>query len=226
MSNLNWIAVFTILSSFLFAERTSAQVKKKTAGVSFSAIALSNIPEESLYVRDGKKFLPLEVGKSKRSIPYKFIHAKSFEIYTENDDPEIPYKLVGEAPFKAGAKVMLYFLRQADPKDTDTLPITVFGVDDSSSKFPKSSFRFINFTKIPLVVEFNKKKVLMQPHDTEIAKLTMNKAGAWMPFIVKNRQGKIFGGTRLFSHSENREMVLIFPPKKGSKRLDIRFFSD
>lgn len=226
MTTNNWFAIFTILSSFLLTEITVAQAKKKTTEVSFSTIALSNLPEENLYVRDGKKFLPLEIGKSKRSKPYKFIHAKSFEIYTENDDPEIPYKLMGKAPFKAGAKVMLYFLRLNDPKDLDALAITVFGVDDSRTKFPKSSFRFINFTNIPLVVEFNKKKTLMAPNSNNIAKLTMTKAGAWTPFIVKNRQGKIFGGTRLFSHSENREMVLIFPPKKGSKRLDIRFFSD
>jgi hypothetical protein len=54
----------------------------------------------------------------------------------------------------------------------------------------------------------------------------LTEAGGFTPFIVKDGEGKVLGGTRLFSHAASREMVLIFPPKKGKKRLDIRYFSD
>jgi len=50
--------------------------------------------------------------------------------------------------------------------------------------------------------------------------------GGFTPFIVKDIEERTLGGTRLFSHAASREMVLIFPPKKGKKRLDIRYFSD
>ena len=51
-------------------------------------------------------------------------------------------------------------------------------------------------------------------------------AGGFTSFIVKDIEERALGGTRLFSHAASREMVLIFPPKKGQKRLDIRYFSD
>jgi hypothetical protein len=51
-------------------------------------------------------------------------------------------------------------------------------------------------------------------------------AGGFTSFIVKDMEERTLGGTRLFSHATSREMVLVFPPKKGQKRLDIRYFSD
>jgi hypothetical protein len=54
----------------------------------------------------------------------------------------------------------------------------------------------------------------------------LTEAGGFTPFIVKGIEERTLGGTRLFSHAASREMVLIFPPKKGKIRLDIRCFSD
>jgi len=54
----------------------------------------------------------------------------------------------------------------------------------------------------------------------------LTEVGGFTPFIVKDIEERTLGGTRLFSHAASREMVLIFPPKKGQKRLDIRYFSD
>jgi len=54
----------------------------------------------------------------------------------------------------------------------------------------------------------------------------LTEAGGFNPFIVKDIEERTLGGTRLFSNAASREMVLIFSPKKGQKRLDIRYFSD
>jgi hypothetical protein len=66
----------------------------------------------------------------------------------------------------------------------------------------------------------------MKPGASMVRKLNLTEAGSFTPFLVKDGEGKVLGGTRLFSHAASRKMVLIFPPKKGQKRLDIRYFSD
>lgn len=77
------------------------------------------------------------------------------------------------------------------------MPLIFYGIDGLQFSFPDSSFRFINFINGPLT-----------------------------PFIVRKAKGKVVAGTRLFHHSENRERVLIFPPKEARKALDVRYFSD
>ena len=80
--------------------------------------------------------------------------------------------------------------------------------------------------RVPLVIEFNKKRFRVKPGKPTVKKLNLSKAGGFTPFVVRDTKGKVLGGTRLFSHATNRKMVLIFPPKKGKKRMDIRYFSD
>jgi hypothetical protein len=121
---------------------------------------------------------------------------------------------------------MLYFLRESGSNKEGTRPLGLFGIDDSEAAFPDSSFRFINFINAPLLLEFNKKRFGLKPGQSEVHRLNLTEAGSFTSFLVKDIQGKVLGGTRLFSHAASREMVLIFPPKQGKKRLDIRYFSD
>ena len=104
--------------------------------------------------------------------------------------------------------------------------LKLYGIDDSQTVFPDSSYRFINFAPVPLVVDFNKKRFAVKPGQADSSKVKPVQRRSIHPFCGQNSKGKVLGGTRLFSHATNREMVLIFPPKKGSKRMDIRFFSD
>lgn len=208
------------------ADPEVAQEEDKEMRVSFTAIALTQIPYEKVYYRNGEDFIEIKWRNGMRTFPYPLSKAKAFEVFIEHNDPENPYKLVGKAPLVAGTNKMLYFFAENGAEQEGKLPIRLYGIDDSESAFPESSYRFINFIGMPLVIDFNKKRFLVKPNKPTVKKVNLSKLGAFTPFVVRDTKGKILGGTRLFSHATNREMVLIFRPKKGSKRLDIRYFSD
>jgi len=208
-------------------EQQADEQEKEPKGIVFTAISLSNLPYENIYYRNGEDFIKIEWRNGRRSKPYSLSKAKLLEVFIDHDDPEKPYLLIGRAALVAGTQTMLYFFGENGSKKEGALPVTLYGIDDSQTIFPDSSYRFINFVKVPLVVDFDKKKrFLIKPGKPIVHKLKLSKGGEFTPFLLRNTKGKVLGGTRLFSHATNREMVLIFPPKKGSKRMDIRFFSD
>ena len=208
-------------------EQQADEQEEEPKGIVFTAISLSNLPYESIYYRNGEDFIKIEWRNGSRSKPYSLSKAKLLEVFIDHDDPENPYRLVGRAALVAGTQTMLYFFGENGSKKEGALPVSLYGIDDSESAFPESSYRFINFVKVPLVVYFDKKKrFLIKPGKPVVHKLNLSKGGEFTPFVLRDTKGKVLGGTRLFSHATNREMVLIFPPKKGSKRMDIRFFSD
>jgi hypothetical protein len=208
------------------ADSSDSREPKPYTGKAFTAIALSKIPYENLYYRNGTKFIEIIWRNGRRSFPYPLSKAKALELFIEHDDPEQPYLLVGKASLVPNTQKMLYFVGLNGSKQEGQLPLKLYGIDDSQSAFPDSSYRFINFASVPLVVDFNKKRFAVKPGQPKVQKVSLSEAGEFTPFVVRTSKGKVLGGTRLFSHATNREMVLIFPPKKDSKRMDIRFFSD
>jgi hypothetical protein len=215
------LAAFTFFSGISSAEEPS-----KRGGVSFTVLPLSSLPYENLYYRNGKTITPIEIRKGKRSMSYPLSSAEFIELFTDHEDPELRYRLIGKAPLLTGTSRILYFLRETGSNKEGARPLGLFGIDDSKATFPDSSFRFINFINAPLSIEFNKKQFDMKPGQSKVHKLNLTEAGSFTPFIVKDMEERTLGGTRLFSHAASREMVLIFPAKKGKKRLDIRYFSD
>jgi hypothetical protein len=173
-----------------------------------------------------KKITKIEVQSSKRSKPYALSSAEFLELFTDHEDPELKYRLIGKAPLVTGSSKMLYFFKEIGSNDAGKLPVALFGLDDSELTFPNSSFRFINFINAPLLIEFDNERFGMKPGQSKISKLDLPAGGEFTSFIVKDIEERTLGGTRLFSHAASREMVLIFPPKEGKKRLDIRYFSD
>ena len=218
--------LLALVAAVFLAGISSAKEPNIRGRVTFTVIPLSSLPYEKLYYRNGAELIQLEVRKGRRSEPYALNADDFFELYTDHTDPEERYRLICRAPFVAGTRKMLYFLRKTGSSRPGALPVALFGVDDSELTFPDSSFRFINFINAPLGIEFNKKRFGIKPGQSTVRKLELPEEGSFNPFIVKDMNGKILGGTRLFSHASNREMVLIFPPQQGKKRLDIRYFSD
>jgi hypothetical protein len=232
MISLQFIVRLTALACLISGDLCYAQEgpggdqPKPYKGKAFTAIALSEIPYENLYYRNGTKFIEIIWKKGRRSDPYPLSEATSLELFIDHDDPKKPYLLVGKASLVPGTKKMLYFVGQNSSDKEGQLPLKLYGIDDSLTAFPDSSYRFINFAPVPLVVDFNKKRFAVKPGQPKVQKVSLSEAGEFTPFVVRTSKGKVLGGTRLFSHASNREMVLIFPPKKDSKRMDIRFFSD
>lgn len=203
-----------------------AQDEGKEMRVSFSAIALNQIPYDKVYYRHGKEFIEIQWRNGMRTFPYSLSKAKALEVYIDHNDPENPFKLIGKAPLVSNTSKMLYFFAHNATPQEGGLPVSLYGIDDSERAFPESSYRFINFTSVPLIVDFNKKRFHVKPGKPTVKKVNLSKLGEFTPFVVRDSKGKVLGGTRLFSHATNREMVLIFQPKKSSKRMDIRYYSE
>ena len=218
--------LLALFAAVFIAGTSSAKEPNKRGRITFTAISLSSLPYETLYYRNGKEFTPLELRKGKRSKPYALSSAEFIELYTDHEDPEQRYRLIGKAPLIPESSEILYFLKPIGSKKEGRLPVRLFGLDDSETTFPNSSFRFINFINAPLLIEFDNERFGMKPGQSKISKLDLPAAGEFTSFVVRDIEEKILGGTRLFSHAASREMVLIFPPKEGKKRLDIRYFSD
>ena len=218
--------LLALLAAVFIAGISSAAEPNKRGRITFTVISLSSLPYETLYYRNGKEFTPIELRKSQRSKPYALSSAEFIELYTDHDDPEQRYRLIGKAPLVTESSEMLYFLKEVGSNKKGRLPVGLFGLDDSEATFPDSSFRFINFINAPLLIEFDNERFGMKAGQSKISKLDLPADGGFTQFIVKDIEEKILGGTGLFSHAASREMVLIFPPKQGKKRLDIRYFSD
>lgn len=187
----------------------------------FTLVALSSLPYEKIYYKKGEKMEEIQLRNSRRSDSYVFRGEGPLQLFI--DDSEQKFKLVGQAKPVVGANQVLYFLRASLQAK---LPISIFGIDDSRSQFSAGSYRFINFINQNLTIEFDKKKFNLRPRASQVQRVNLSKEGSFTPFIVRDAQGKLLGGTRLFSHASNREMVVILPPKEGKRRLDIRYFSD
>jgi hypothetical protein len=220
------LALFAFIAFVATSSGQEKPEKPKKTGASFTAIALSTLPYEHLYYRNGREFIEIEWRNGRKTRPYSLSKAKALEVYIDHNDPKKPYLLVGQAALVPGTQKMLYFFGERGKQREGQLPLSSYGIDDSESAFPDGSFRFINFIRVPLEIEFTKKRFLVKPGKPTVKKLNLSKAGAFTPFVVSDTEGKVLGGTRLFSHATSRKMVLIFPPKKGKKRLDIRYFSD
>ena len=218
--------LLALLVAVFIAGTSSAAEPNERGPITFTVISLSSLPYETLYCRNGEKFTPIELRKGKRSKPYTLSSAEFIELYTDHEDPEQRYRLIGKAPLITESSEMLYFLKDVGSNEAGRLPVGLFGLDDSDLTFPDSSFRFINFINAPLLIEFDNERFGMKPGQSKISKLDLPAAGEFTSFIVKDIEERTLGGTRLFSHAASREMVLIFPPKQGKKRLDIRYFSD
>ena len=90
-------ALITVASVCLAQEPDPelAQEEDKEMRVSFTAIALTEIPYEKVYYRNGEEFIEIQWRNGMRTLPYSLSKAKAFEVYIDHDDPENPYKLVG-----------------------------------------------------------------------------------------------------------------------------------
>ena len=134
----------------------SAQAEVQRGRVTFTMIAVADLPYENLYYRDGQKVTLIELRKGRRSEPYTLSSAEFIELLTDHEDPGLRYRLIGKAPLVTGTSQMLYFLKKKGSIQPKSVPVGMFGIDDSEDTFPGSSYRFINFINAPLSIEFNK----------------------------------------------------------------------
>lgn len=217
----------SVVLLFLLVLPTSeieAQTEGGKSGRGFTIVAWKALPYKSLYYRSGKKMLPLEVKPGRRSEFYSLPEATKLQIYTLEKDPEgkNKYKILGQEKILAKAKRMLFVIV---PNKNTSLEseLSLFGINDSFDVFPVGSFRFLNFTSIPLEVDFNRQRARLKSGGTKVVKLNVPKSGNFFPFYIKTNKGKVIFETRLLGQPSGREIVFIAPPSNKSGRVSVKF---
>ena len=218
------------LAAILFMTATLmpvfGQSTKAPAPMEFSCVVWKDLPYPELLYRQGKEFLPLELPPRQRSQMYLHKDQEAFELYIAKDLPDGKpgHELVGKAVLRPGTGRMLFMIQEA--ADKTGLPLTVYGLDDSLSEFPMGSFRFLNFTKIPLEVEIAGVTDNLPPQRNKVITPEIPKLGGFLPFVIRDVKGNIGFQTRLFGQPRGRKMVIIVPPKKESENLSVLFLPE
>lgn len=202
------------------------QTTKAPAPFQFSCVVWKDLPYPELLYRQGEEFLPLELLPRQRSQMYPLKGQEALELYVVSDKPDGKpgHELVGKAALRPGTGRMLFMIQES--ADKAALPLTVYGLDDSLKGFPMGSFRFLNFTKIPLQVEIAGITDKLPPQRDKVVTPDIPKLGGFLPFFIKDAQGNIGFQTRLFGQPRGRKMVIIVPPKNESENLAVLFLTE
>ncbi len=198
-----------------------AQKPDKAGAIEFSCVLWNGELEQELFFRNGREFLPVVPFKTSRSKTHSLVASESFELYVKSDEEAVdPYKLVGKVAIPSGVKQVLFLLLMNEKEE---LNIKILAVDDSIEGFPAGTFRFVNFSKRSLVVDFAADSKKIKPKGMTIMKPRADNNGGLTPFIVRSNKGEIIFQTRLFSQTNNREMVFITDPEKRGALPGVRF---
>lgn len=200
-----------------------AQPADEKSGVQFSCVVWKDLPYPALFFRQGTEFLPLTLLPRQRSQMYSLQGQEALELYIAKDQAsgKPTHELVGRAALPQQAKQMLFMIQES--ANGGKLPLTVFGMDDSLDAFPVGSFRFLNFTNLPLQVEFGGATNKLSPQAIQVVQPEIPKLGGFLPFMIKDSEGRIGFQTRLFGQPMGRKMVLIVPPTKAGEKLAVLF---
>lgn len=212
------IAIFLLATSpaLLHAQPTTAK-----PAVEFSCLIWDPLPFPEIFYFDGKSHLPLELFPGNRSKLYPLQETTALGLYVKetSDDGAETYKLIGQSPLLAGTRRMLFVIESAE--QSAGLPLTIFGMDDALDSFPPGTFKFLNFSKSALQVNFGSQITQLPAGEIRVVKSNAPKLGGFIPFVVGDARGKIVFETRLFGQPTGREIVFIGPPAKpgGPPRL-------
>ena len=192
----------------------------------FSCLVWESLPIAAVFYRDGNSYLPLEFSPGNRSQLYPLSEVTALELYEKVTaaDGATTYKLVGKAPWQAGARRMLFLV---DPVPNATgMPLRIFGVNDALDVFPPGTFRFLNFSNATLQVKFAGQVKKLPAGEITIVKSNVSEKGGFLPFQIGDSDGKVVFETRLFSQPSGREMVFIGNPAEPGGLARVKFLTE
>jgi hypothetical protein len=191
--------------------------------IKFSCLAWEPLSIPELFYRDGKDYLPLELAPGNRSQLYPMKSGNTLELYVKVDGVST-YKLVGKAPWLAGARRMLFLV---DPvSNCSGMPLRIFGVNDALDVFPPGTFRFLNFSNATLHVKFAGQVHKLPVGEITVVKSNVSERGGFIPFQMGDSNGKTIFETRLFSQPSGREMVFIGNPAEPEGLPRVKFVTE
>jgi hypothetical protein len=200
-----------------------AQNETRQARREFSLLAWNALPHTPLYYRNGKTMSELKINSGRRSKSYPLTAVDELKIFTVEKDSEgkEEYKLIGRASMMDGAKKMLFVV--VANNRASGLPLAIFGINDSLDVFPAGSFRFMNFTSVPMEGHFNGETFRLKPGKTTVVESKKESGGGLLPFYIRTMEGVMLYETRLLGQPSGREIVFITPPSNDSGRVNIKF---
>lgn len=203
-----------------------AQSPAGKPGQEFSCLIWEPLAIAEVFYRDGEKYLPLEFSPGNRSQLYPLKEAAALELYERatGADGADTYKLVGRGSWDTGARRMLFLVDPA--AEGSGLPLRIFGVNDALDVFPRGTFRFLNFSSIPLQVKFAGKTGKLPVGEITLLKSDVSDKGGFLPFLIGDDNGKVVFQTRLFSQPNGREMVFIGNPAKAGGLPRVKFLTE
>lgn len=201
---------------------TSLHAQKQAVSIKFSCVIWKQLPFETIYYRQGEKYISLKLSPGNRSELYELKGASALLIYTqeESEEGEIAYKLVGKSSIPAGMSQMLFFLTERS--DPGELPLRLSGIDDSLLSFPRGACRFANLTSVPLAVTFAGKRSIIKPKGMTVVKSKVDTNGGLLPFWIHDHKGTNLYENRYFASQIGRDMFFILPPNRRGGRVNIR----
>jgi hypothetical protein len=216
-------ALVAALCGTLLPVSTHAQSGKASSSIEFSGLAWGALPFQKIFYRQSDKFLPLTLPTNQRSALYPLKGEEALQLYIPKEQPDgkAAYELVGQAAVPDGTKQVLFLIKPA--QEGAKLPLRVYGIDDSLSAFPVGSFRFLNFTNLPLKVDFAGSVRDIPMGELSVVKPQIPELGGFLPFLIKDAGGNIGFQTRLFAQPRGREMVVIVPPTKETEKISVMF---
>jgi hypothetical protein len=216
-----------LLFALLPMQSMQAQAPQVRSSIEFSCVSWEALPFSELLYREGHSYLPLESRPKVRSqlYPLKGGH-EALELYIKglDEDGQLIYKLVAQAPIAVGTSRMLFFIQES--KSAEGLPLNMFGVDDSLAVFPMGSFRFVNTTNVRMQVLFPNTKGALPARGMKVLTPKIPKLGGFIPLYVTDMEKNIVFETRLFGQPRGRKMVFIQAPEKQGGRARVRFLPE
>jgi hypothetical protein len=207
----------------IFPAMADAQASDVSSSMKFSCVVWKDLPYPVILYRQKDQFLPLTLPARQRSETYPLEGQAALELYILKDQPngKPGHELVGKAALPKGSRIFLFMIQEAP--DGAELPLRIFGMDDSLDAFPAGSFRFLNFTKLPLQVDLGGATDQLPPEAVKVARPAIPELGGFLPFVIRDAAGNTGFQTRLFGQPRGRKMVMIVPPVKQAEKLSVLF---
>jgi hypothetical protein len=205
----------------------SAQTPQVRSSIEFSCVSWEALFLSEIFYREGSEYIELQLRPKVRSQLYSLKGGhEALELYTKglDEDGQLIYKLIAQAPIAVGTSRMLFFIQES--KQAEGFPLNMFGIDDSLAVFPIGSFRFVNTTQVPLQVLFPRTKGALPARGMTVLTPEMPKLGGFIPLYITDMEKDIVFESRLFGQPRGRKMVFIQAPKKLGGRARVRFLPE
>jgi len=204
------------------AAQSETEPVKKPAMV-FTCVALSQLPVQKLYYKNGTSYLPVELRDKKRSPSYPLGKAAGFALYmpAQTEQGGTDYKVAGTTPLPAPSSSTLFILMPGAPPSG--LPLRIIALDDSLEGFPAGSFRFANFSASGLLVKVKDKVTKLEANTIAVTDSCSPADGGLVPLYIGNLQSELRYFTRLYAHPRSREIIFIGKSNTPGKKFEFLF---